>query len=83
MSLSFKQKADTIKELKENLRRSGLEVRQIAAALQTTEKYIEDLLALKPRRSDDIWILSNFLIHVVLEKRNGTDAFYCAERRLA
>ena len=57
MSLSFKQKADTRKELKENLRRSGLEVRQIAAALQTTEKYIEDLLALKPRRSDDIWIL--------------------------
>ena len=67
MSLSFKQKADTRKELKENLRRSGLEVRQIAAALQTTEKYIEDLLALKPRRSDDIWILRNFLIHEVLE----------------
>ena len=68
MSLSFKQKADTRKELKENLRRSGLEVRQIAAAIQTTEKYIEDLLALKPRRSDDIWILCNFLIHAVLEK---------------
>ena len=68
MSLSFKQKTDTRKELLENLRRSGLGAGEVAMAIQTTEKYIEDLLALKTRRSDDIWILRNFLIHAILEK---------------
>ena len=68
MSLSFKQKTDTRKELLENLRRSGLGAGEVAMAIQTTEKYVHDLLALKPRRSEDIWILRNFLINAVLER---------------
>ena len=68
MSLLFKQRADTRKELQENLRRSGLGAGEVSMAIQTTEKYIHDLLALKPRKPDDLWILRNFLIHSVLEK---------------
>ncbi|MBD5136737.1 MAG: DUF2316 family protein [Lachnospiraceae bacterium] len=54
--------------MQENLRRSDLREEDVAETIQTTEKYVHDLPALKPRKSDELWILRNFLIHAVLEK---------------
>ncbi len=65
MSLSIAQKEATKIELKENLQRSGLEIRQVAEALQTTEHYIEELLELNPKRYEDTWILRNYLFDAV------------------
>lgn len=68
MSLTAKQEEDTRRELAENLDKSGLKVSEVASALGTTEKYIEQLLALEPRRLEDTWILRNHLIEAVRAK---------------
>ena len=65
MSLSIEQKEATKVELKENLERSGLEIRQIAKDLQTSERYIGELLELRPKRYEDTWILRNYLFDAV------------------
>ncbi len=67
MSLSLKQKHDTRKELRANLEKAGVEIRQAAEDLGTTPAYIEQLLRLEPRRLEDTWILKNYLIGKVRE----------------
>ena len=57
MSLSVKQKEDTRRELKENLKQSGVTVQEAAADLGTTQEYIMQLLRLEPKRLEDTWIL--------------------------
>lgn len=65
MSLSPEQKKNTIRELNENFEKSGLTVKQIACDLGTSEKYIGELFALRPKRLEDTWILKNYLIEKV------------------
>lgn len=62
MSLSRQQIEATKMELRENFEKSGLEVAQVARALGTSAEYIEQLLALAPRKLEDTWILRNFLL---------------------
>jgi hypothetical protein len=61
MSLTMKQMDDTRRELRENFKKSGLTVQQIATDLATTPEYIEQLLRLEPRSYDHTWILRNYL----------------------
>lgn len=75
MSLTAKQKEDTRRELRENLDESGLDVADVAIALGTTEEYIEQLLALEPRRLEDTWILRNHLLEAVEAKGNAPTEF--------
>lgn len=67
MSLSDRQKADSRRELRENLEKSGLTVEEVARRLGTDESYVEDLLAMAPRRIEDPWVLRNLLIQAVRE----------------
>ena len=68
MSLSPKQEEDTRRELKANLEKAGISIKQCANELGTSEEYIRDLLDLKPRKLEDTWILKNYLIEKVKEK---------------
>lgn len=67
MSLTLQQKNDTKRELQENLEKSGLTVRQVADALDTSEAYIRQLLRLEPVSHDHTWILRNYLYEKVKE----------------
>ena len=75
MSLSFKQKEDTRRELRENLEKSGVDIQKIAIDLGTTEEYIEQLLRLEPKRLEDTWILKNYLIDKVKQVGKTPTAF--------
>ena len=61
MSLSAKQMDDTRRELRENLDKAGIEIREAATDLGTTQEYIMQLLRLEPKRLEDTWILKNYL----------------------
>lgn len=61
MSLTIQQKENTKRELRENLQKSGLTYAEVAADLQTSEAYLQELMALRPRRLDDPWILGKYL----------------------
>lgn len=61
MSLNQREKIDTINELQQSFRLSGLTVQQIATQLQTKADYVCDLLKLDTKRIEDPWILKNFL----------------------
>ena len=65
MSLTPKQEDDTRKELRENFDKAGVSIQEVAADLGTTEAYISELLALRPMRLEDTWILKNYLIDKV------------------
>ena len=67
MSLSAKQMEDTRRELRENLDKAGVSVREAADALGTTQEYIQQLLRLEPKRLEDTWILKNYLIEKAVE----------------
>ena len=75
MSLSAKQEEDTRNELRENLEKSGVSVREAAADLGTTEEYINQLLRLEPKRLEDTWILKNYLIDKVKKAGKTPTAF--------
>ena len=75
MSLSPMQEENTRKELKANFEKSGLTVSEIASALGTTEAYIGELFALRPKRLEDTWILKNFLLDKVREAGKTPTAF--------
>lgn len=61
MSLNQREKIDTINELQQSFRLSGLTVQQIATQLQTKADYVCALLKLDAKRIEDPWILKNFL----------------------
>lgn len=67
MSLTIKQKIDTISELKENLKRSGLTLEQAADDLDTSQEYVERLMRLEGKSHNHIWILRNYLYEKVRE----------------
>ena len=75
MSLSAKQIEDTKRELKENFDKAGVNIKDVAADLGTTENYIEKLLNLEPIRLEDTWILKNHLIEKVTEAGKTPTAF--------
>ena len=63
MSLSTAQKQATRREFAENLRRLNLTPQDIAAALDTTPRRIEDIIALKNvRRLEDAWVIRRYLL---------------------
>ena len=68
MSLNDKQIENTKFELKSNFEKSGLTIDKIAADLNTTPEYINQLFDLKPARLEDTWILKNYIISVLNEK---------------
>ena len=68
MSLTPAQEDATRRELNLNFDLSGLTTKQIAEDLETSEEYIRELLALRPRRYDDTWILKNYLLKKVREQ---------------
>ena len=75
MSLSPLQEENTRKELRANFEKSGLTVSEIASALGTTEDYIRELFALRPKRLEDTWILKNYLLDKVREAGETPTAF--------
>jgi hypothetical protein len=75
MSLSYQQMQDTIKELKESLRLSGLSVTQVAHDLNTSEDKIERILNLEQQSLEYPWILKNYLTEKIEEVREKTVTF--------
>ncbi len=68
MSLTYEQEENTRLELKSNYEKAKISIKQIALDLGTTEKYIQELFELKPKKLEDTWILKNYLIEKVKEK---------------
>lgn len=62
MSLSPQQRASTIEQFDENLRRLGLTPAQVAHDLGTTEQHLVRVANLDNVRLEDPWILRNHLL---------------------
>lgn len=62
MSLTPAQTEASRREFKENIKRSGLSLTDIANELGTTADVIARCIDMHPRRIDDNWIIRNFLL---------------------
>ncbi|GAX01589.1 DUF2316 family protein [Secundilactobacillus silagei] len=62
MSLTPEQTEASRQEFKENIKRSGLSLTEIATALGTTADVIAQCVDMHPRRIDDNWIIRNYLL---------------------
>lgn len=68
MSLTRDQKAATIEELAENMRRLGETDESVAAALGATEAYVSEVRHLHSCRIEDPWIIRNYLLDEARER---------------
>jgi len=75
MSLTDEERAATIKEFHANLKISELTFSQIADALDTTAGVIEDVLNLKVKKTEDPWILRNYLMKEIIDSNKDPVPF--------
>ena len=78
MSLTLAQEQATRSEFAANIKRSGLSLATIAAALGTTADTIEEeVIQLNPKRLEDPWIVRNYLLDE-MSKKGQTPVLFTA-----
>ena len=68
MSLSMAQRAATIKEFKENMRRLGLTADQMGDAFGVSGHTIQKIIDLKSGRLEYPWIIRGYLLDLASEQ---------------
>lgn len=65
MYLNEKDKEITIKEIDENIKISGLSLKEMSEKLGCDETYLQKSIVFEGDRVEDIWIIRNFLINYI------------------